>query len=115
VEESAAVLVEYEEGVRGLVDVSWRSPERRDECRILGSSGELRLTPLNGPGIEWPGGKEDLPMHANPHLPCIENFVSAVQSGEEPISSGDSASWTDWVTEQAIQSSERAVLAEGGA
>jgi predicted dehydrogenase len=115
VEESAAVLVEYEEGLRGLVDVSWRSPERRDECRILGSSGELRLTPLNGPGIEWPGGEEDLPMHANPHLPCIENFVSAVQSGEEPISSGDSASWTDWVTEQAIQSSERAVLAEGGA
>lgn len=115
VEESAAVLIEYADGVRGLVDVSWRSRERRDGCRILGSSGELRLTPLNGPRLEWPGGEEDLPMHANPHLPCIEDFVSAVQSGEEPISSGDSACWTDWVTEQALQSSERAVIAEGGA
>ena len=114
VEESATVLIEYADGVRGLVDVSWLSRERRDECRILGSGGELRLTPLNGPRIEWPGGEEDLPMHANPHLPCIENFVSAVQSGEEPVSSGDTASWTDWVTEQAIQSSGRAVIAEEG-
>jgi predicted dehydrogenase len=108
VEESALVLIEYAGGVRGMIDVSWRSRERRDECRILGSRGELRLTALNGPRIEWPGGEEDLPIHANPHLPCIENFVSAVQLGVEPVSSGDSASWTDWVTQQAIQSSERA-------
>jgi 1,5-anhydro-D-fructose reductase (1,5-anhydro-D-mannitol-forming) len=114
VEESAAVLIEYTDGVRGLVDVSWRSRETRDECRILGSGGELRLTPLNGPRIEWPGGEEELPMHANPHLPCIENFVSAVQSGGEPVSSGDSASWTDWVTEQAIKSSKRRDTAEEG-
>jgi predicted dehydrogenase len=114
VEDSAVVLAEYENGVRGIVDVSWRSSERRDECRILGSSGELRLTPLNGPKIEWPGGEEELPMHANPHLPCIANFVSAVQSGEEPVSSGETASWTDWVTEQAVQSSGRAGVAEDG-
>ena len=112
VEDSAAVLIEYENGARGVVDVSWRSQERRDECRILGSSGEIRLTPLNGPKLEWPGGEEDLSMNANPHLPCIENFISAVQLGEEPVSSGESASWTDWVTEQAIHSSERADAAE---
>jgi 1,5-anhydro-D-fructose reductase (1,5-anhydro-D-mannitol-forming) len=105
VEDAAAVLIEYERGVRGVVDVSWRSHEQRDECRILGSGGEIRLSPLNGPRIEWPGGEEDLPIHANPHLPCIENFVSAVQLGEQPASSGETASWTDWVTEQAVLSS----------
>lgn len=113
VEDSAVVLIEYENGLRGVVDVSWQSHKGRDECRILGSSGELRLTPLNGPKLEWPGGEDNMPIHENPHLPCIENFVSAVQIGEEPVSSGESASWTDWVTEQAIYSSERANPAEG--
>lgn len=114
VEESAVVVVEYENGVRGMVDVSWQSQERRDECRILGSQGELKLTPLNGPILEWPGGREALPIHENPHLPCIENFVSAVQLGVAPVSSGDSASRTDWVTQQAIQSSERVRREEDG-
>jgi len=120
VEESAAILIEYENGVRGVVDVSWRSRERRDECRIVGSGGELQLTPLNGPQLKWQGGtpcggqggEEALPIDANPHLPCIENFVSAVQLGVEPLSSGESASWTDWVTEHAVQSSERASAVE---
>ncbi len=106
VEDSAVVSIEYGNGVRGVVDVSWLSHERRDECRILGSSGEIRLSPLNNPEIEWPDGADDLPMHENPHLPCIENFVSAVQLGVEPISNGESASWTDWVTEQAVLSSD---------
>lgn len=114
VEDSALVSIEYAEGVRGVVDVSWRSRERRDECRILGSEGEIRLSPLNGPLIEWTGGTEELPMHENPHLPCIENFVSAVQLSVEPVSSGYSASWTDWVTEQAVLSSGRAGVVEGG-
>lgn len=122
VEHSAAVLIEYENGVRGVVDVSWQSRERRDECRILGSDGELRLTPLNGPQLWWSSGApdglregaEELPIEENPHAPCIENFVSAVQSGVEPVSSGVSASWTDWVTEEAIQSSGRASAAQVG-
>ena len=106
VEDAAAVTIEYQNGIRGVVDVSWQSQERRDECRILGSAGEIRLTPLNGPAIEWPDGADDLPMHENAHLPCIENFVSAVQMGVEPVSSGETASWTDWVTEQAVLSSQ---------
>ena len=122
VEHSAVVSIEYASGVRGLVDVSWRSRERRDECRILGSEGELRLTPLNGSKLEWSGcglggptgGTEELPINENPHLPCIENFVSAVQLGVEPVSSGVSASWTDWVTEGAIRSSGRATAARIG-
>lgn len=109
VEDSALVSIEYENGMRGVVDVSWLSHERRDECRILGSSGEIRLSPLNSPRMEWTDGADDLPMHENPHLPCIENFASAVQLGVEPISSADSASWTDWVTEQAVLSSDRRV------
>jgi predicted dehydrogenase len=102
VEDAATVIVEYENGASGVVDVRWHSHEPRDECRIVGTDGEIRMTPLNGPSLEWPGGRAELPVHANPHFPCIENFVSAVLNGERLKSSGESAAWTDWITEQAV-------------
>lgn len=104
VEDSATVVIEYEAGVRGVVDVRWHSKVERDEFRIVGTEGEMRLTPLNGPLIEWPGGSEQLPPHANLHYPCIENFVDALEGKATLAASGASSLWTDWVTEQAIAS-----------
>lgn len=61
VEDNATVLIEYENGVRGAVDVRWHSRVPRDEFRIRGTDGELDLTPLNGPTLVHPGGQEQLP------------------------------------------------------
>jgi predicted dehydrogenase len=91
VEDNATVLIEYENGVRAIVDVRWHSKVQRDEFRIIGTEGEINLTPLNAP-----------PVHANLHYPCIENFVSAVLKGTPLLSSGKTAILTDWVTEQAV-------------
>ena len=71
------MLVDYESGMRGIVDVRWHSRVARDEFRIRGVEGELDLTPLNGPAIVFPGGAEELPAHANLHFPCVKNFVQA--------------------------------------
>jgi len=98
VEDCATVLVEYANGARGIVDVRWHSRVWRDECRIIGTEGELDLTPLNGPELRKPGGAEHLPPHANLHYPCVENFVSAVLDGEHLYASGESSIWTDWET-----------------
>jgi predicted dehydrogenase len=105
VEDCATVMIEYANKVRGIVDVRWNSHVRRDELRIIGSDGEMDLTPLNGPSLVFPGGREDLPPHANFHFPCIENFVAAVLDGAPLAASGESSLWTDWVTEQAVASS----------
>jgi predicted dehydrogenase len=105
VEDCATVMIEYASKVRGIVDVRWNSHVRRDELRIIGSDGEMDLTPLNGPSLVFPGGREDLPPHANFHFPCIENFVAAVLDGAPLLASGESSLWTDWVTEQAVASS----------
>ncbi len=105
VEDCATVMIEYANKVRGIVDVRWNSRVRRDEFRIIGSGGEMDLTPLNGPSLVFPGGREDLPPHANLHFPCIENFVAAVLDGAPLLASGESSLWTDWVTEQAVASS----------
>ena len=101
VEDNATVMIEYAGGVRGVVDVRWHSQVVRDECRIRGTDGEMELSPLNGPDIVYPDGREHLPAHANLHFPMIENFVDAIENQAPLLSSGASAYWTDWVTERA--------------
>ena len=103
VEDNATVMIEYDGGVRGLVDVRWHSRVVRDEFRIRGTDGELDLTPLNDPQLVYPGGAELLPTHPNLHYPCVEDFVSAVLERRVPASSGLTALPTEWVMEQAMQ------------
>jgi 1,5-anhydro-D-fructose reductase (1,5-anhydro-D-mannitol-forming) len=103
VEDNATVMIDYEDGVRGVVDVRWHSRVKRDECRIRGTEGEMDLTPLNGPELVYPGGREHLPPHVNLHYPLLENFVDAVFGKVPLLASGASSIWTDWVTERARQ------------
>ncbi len=107
VEDNATVLIEYESGVRGLVDVRWHSKIERDQFRIIGTAGEINLDPLSGPDLVHPGGREHLPPHENIHFPCIQDFVNAVLDGTPLVSSGESAIWTDWVTEKALASERK--------
>lgn len=101
VEDNATVLIEYDGGVRGIVDVRRHTRVGRDEFRIIGTDGEMDLSPLSGPALVYPGGSEDLPCHPNVHYPCVENFTAAVLDGAPLAASGESSLWTDWVTEQA--------------
>ncbi|HTV54129.1 MAG TPA: Gfo/Idh/MocA family oxidoreductase [Terriglobia bacterium] len=104
VEDSATMMVEYKNQLRAIVDVRWNSRIERDEFRIIGTEGEMDLTPLNGPALVYPGGHENLPAHANVHYPCVKNFVDAILDGAPLFSSGDTALWTDWVTARAVAS-----------
>jgi 1,5-anhydro-D-fructose reductase (1,5-anhydro-D-mannitol-forming) len=107
VEDNATVMIDYANGVRGIVDVRWHSKVRRDECRIRGTEGEMELSPLNGPELVYPGGQEHLSVHSNVHLPLIENFVDAVEGKASLLASGVDAYWTDWVTQRAKESSQQ--------
>jgi len=101
VEDNATVMIDYADGMRGIVDVRWHSKVKRDECRIRGTEGEMELSPLNGPELIYPGGHENIPVHTNVHIPMIENFVDAVFGKAPLLASGASSYWTDWITEQA--------------
>ena len=100
IEDNATALIDYESGVRGIVDVRWHSDVVRDQFRIIGTQGEINLDPLSGPELVYPGGRELLPNHANIHFPMIENFVASLLDGAALLSSGESAIWTDWITER---------------
>jgi hypothetical protein len=59
------------------------------------------MSPLNGPDLLYPGGRESLPVNANVHVPLIENFVDAVEGKAQLVASGEAAYWTDWITAEA--------------
>jgi 1,5-anhydro-D-fructose reductase (1,5-anhydro-D-mannitol-forming) len=101
VEDNATVMIDYPSGVRGIVDVRWHSKISRDECRIRGTAGEMELSPLNGPDLVYPGGRESLPPHENLHYPIIENFVNSALDSTSLLASGQSSFWTDWITQRA--------------
>lgn len=102
VEDNASLMIEYESGVRGLIDVRWHSRIPRDDFRIIGTDGAMELSPLNGPDLTYCGIHELHPAPANLHYPCVENFVSSVLDGTPLASSGQSAIVTDWVTAQVM-------------
>ncbi|HEY1339170.1 MAG TPA: Gfo/Idh/MocA family oxidoreductase [Bryobacteraceae bacterium] len=105
VEDNATVLIDYAGGVRALVDVRWHSRVARDEFRIRGTEGEIDLSPLNGPELVSPAGAESIPAPANLHYPCVADFVSALEEGRPPRSSGATALRAEWVMEQAAADS----------
>jgi 1,5-anhydro-D-fructose reductase (1,5-anhydro-D-mannitol-forming) len=102
VEDSATVVVDYENGARGMVDVRWTSHVARDEFRVIGTDGEINLDPLNGPSLRCNGREEQLPTHANVHFPIVENFVNAMLDGTTLACTGEDAIWTDWVTSEVV-------------
>ena len=103
VEDNATVMIEYDGGVRGIVDVRWHSRIVRDECCIRGTDGEIEMSPLNGPDLVCPAGRENLPAHPNLHYPMIENFVDALEGKNELQASGATSYWTDWATGEAVR------------
>jgi len=107
VEDSATVLMEYANGVHGVVDVRWNSHVPRDQFRVVGTEGEIVLDPLNGPELRIGGRVELLPTHANVHYPLIENFVSAILDGTPLACPGYGAIWVDWVS-QIVRNGSRA-------
>jgi 1,5-anhydro-D-fructose reductase (1,5-anhydro-D-mannitol-forming) len=107
VEDSATVLIDYAGGIRGVVDVRWNSHIERDQFRVIGTDGEIDLSPLNGPSLRHAGREElleeSLPAHANLHFPAVENFVTAVLDGAPLMCPGEEAIRTDWVTEEVMR------------
>ena len=105
VEDSATTLIEYANGIHGVVDVRWNSRVPRDQFRIVGTDGELNLDPLSGPQLRYQGKEESLPTDDNVHAPLIENFEAAVLDGAPLASPASEAIWTDWVTSEVVKAS----------
>jgi predicted dehydrogenase len=107
VEDNATAMIEYDSGVRGVVDVRWHSRVSRDEFRIRGTEGEMDLSPLNGAELVYPGGVESIAAPANLHFPCVADFVSAVLQGVPPVCPANAGLDAEWVMDVAHAESVR--------
>jgi predicted dehydrogenase len=88
VEDTAAVLLQFESGPCASVAVTHAVRDRQDTFDLFGTRGSIRCGNLNTGDLRIVvDGQERVEMHppaANVHLPLIEDFVQAVATGRQP-------------------------------
>jgi len=92
VEDTAAVLLQFESGPCAAVVVSHASRERQDTLYVFGTRGAVLVDDLNGGSMRVHAGGERLETHpssGNVHLPLVSDFVDAVRSVREPAVTGE--------------------------
>jgi len=89
VEDTAAVLLRFASGACGAVVVTHASRERQDTLQVVGASGTIQVDDLNAGTIRINGRRETHPPADNVHLPLIEDFIEAVESGRDPAVTGE--------------------------
>ena len=92
VEDTAAVLLQFESGTCASLAVTHAASESQDTLDIFGQRGSIHIPVLNKGDIRirTPNGDrtESHPPAANIHQPLIEDFAEAVLIGREPRVNG---------------------------
>ncbi len=93
VEDTAAVLFQFESGTCGTVVVTHAAIESQDTLDIFGTKGSIHIPLLNGSGLEIKsrdGSKiESHPPDLNTHAPLINDFSEAVLMNREARVGGE--------------------------
>jgi predicted dehydrogenase len=93
VEDTAAALLQFERGACAMVAVSNAAAERQDTFDLFATQGSIRIASLNAGDIivRTAAGDcaESHPPAANVHVPLVEEFVAAVNSGRDPAVDGE--------------------------
>ena len=80
-------------GTRAVLSVTHSAVHSQDTLDLFGSEGSIHIPLLNEGRvvIRTAGGEREEchPPHVNLHLPCIYDFVRALQEGREPAVSGE--------------------------
>ena len=92
VEDTAAVLLQFESGPCAAVTVTHAAGDRQDTLDVFGTRGSIRCDNLNVGGLRIVSADgervEKHPPAANVHLPLIEEFVEAVAANRAPAVDG---------------------------
>jgi predicted dehydrogenase len=92
VEDTAAVLLQFERGPCASLAVTHASGEKQDTLHVWGTRGAVHADDLNAGHLRIDaGGRERLEAHppaSNIHRPLIDDFVDAVRSGRDPAVDG---------------------------
>lgn len=93
VEDTATVLLEFQNGVNANLTVTHTANEPKDTLDIYGTKGSIHVPILNKGELKLRIGSnekiEQYPPHENFHLPLIQDFTEAVLSGNQPTITGE--------------------------
>jgi predicted dehydrogenase len=93
VEDTAAVLLEFEHGPCAAVAVTHAAYDRQDALQVFGTRGSIQVDELNaGRLLIRAGDQERVESHppaANLHRPLVDDFVDAVMMNREPAVTGE--------------------------
>ena len=93
VEDTSAVVLQFDRGPCATLAVTHAAGERRDTLEIAGSRGSIQVADLNSGElrirVEGVERHESHPPAANVHLPLIEDFVDAVAGNRAPAVDGE--------------------------
>ena len=93
VEDTAAVLLQFDRGPCASVTVTHAACEKQDSLHVFGTRGSAHIDELNVGTIRIQAGEESRveahPPAANIHRPLIDDFVEAVQTNREPAVTGE--------------------------
>ena len=92
VEDTAAVLLQFDRGPCASLVVSHAAHERQDTLRVFGTRGSIHIADLNSGELRLlVDGAERIESHppaSNVHGPLIEDFVDAVSANRDPAVDG---------------------------
>jgi len=92
VEDTAVAVLRFDAGTFGVICVSHATQETKDTLDIFGTGGSIHVPVLNKGDIVFKTAAgerlETHPPNGNFHLPLIEDFVAAVETGREPAVDG---------------------------
>jgi len=93
VEDTAAVLLQFEGGPLAAVTVTHAAEERQDTLQVFGTRGSLHVDELNAGSLRIRTGNqsrvESHPPASNIHRPLIDDFVEALLTDREPAVTGE--------------------------
>lgn len=106
VEDGASAVLQLQNGAPVHVYFSWNSKTWIDRFEIVGSEGKIIADPLDGDSLVVIRGREieefKIAPPQNAHLPCVEDFVRAVQHGSTPLCNGEAGLRTNVLLEEII-------------
>jgi len=92
VEDTAAVLLQFEPGPCASVTVTHAAHERQDTLHVFATRGSIHVDDLNAGTVRVQADGSRIEVHppaANVHLPLVEDFVDAVLTDREPAVTGE--------------------------
>ena len=111
VEDSASIIMKLKNGAHVVAGFNWNSKTWSHEFEIIGTEAKVKWHPYDGPKVIKTVGREineiDMPNHENVHYPLIEDFVSSVLEGREPVVTAEEALKTTKVVDAIYQSANR--------